>query len=128
MSDCKIICPVCGSGPLEIPATLIVDRGIVVANGKFTVLTGKEASVLSLLIETFPRFASRQAIMNDLYFDKPDDEPDPKIVDVFVCKLRSKLKSLDVQIETSWGEGYGLSPTSRLSITCAEDDAERLAS
>ena len=39
------------------------------------------------------------------------DEPDIKIVDVFVCKLRKKLAEasggLDY-IETIWGQGYML--------------------
>lgn len=37
------------------------------------------------------------------------EEQEIKIVDVFVCKLRKKLKGLGVSIETVWGRGYRLS-------------------
>ncbi len=39
------------------------------------------------------------------------DEPELKIIDVFVCKLRKKLASAtggDNYIETVWGRGYVL--------------------
>jgi two-component system, cell cycle response regulator CtrA len=45
------------------------------------------------------------------------DEPDPKIIDVFVCKLRKKLAGYgEHHIETVWGRGYALRepPFSRL--------------
>lgn len=35
-----------------------------------------------------------------------DQEPDPKIVDVFVCKLRGKLKNYGIKISCKWGFGY----------------------
>ena len=37
------------------------------------------------------------------------DEPDPKIIDVFMCKLRKKLAEASGgqhYIETVWGRGY----------------------
>jgi two-component system cell cycle response regulator CtrA len=37
------------------------------------------------------------------------DEPETKIIDVFICKLRKKLASASVgknYIETIWGRGY----------------------
>jgi two-component system cell cycle response regulator CtrA len=38
------------------------------------------------------------------------DEPELKIIDVFICKLRKKLKAVagDHYIETVWGRGYML--------------------
>ncbi len=45
------------------------------------------------------------------------DEPELKIVDVFICKLRKKLAAAtrgDHYIETVWGRGYVLrDPASR---------------
>lgn len=70
-------------------------------------LTTKEARVFSHL--TTRELATKQTIMQALYFDlHSDEEPQVKIVDVFVCKLRKKLKPYDVQIETFWGQGYSL--------------------
>ncbi|WP_411037690.1 winged helix-turn-helix domain-containing protein [Shinella sp. BYT-45] len=69
-------------------------------------LTASEAKVLSCLISR--DVATKQQIMTTIYSDRVDDEPDPKIVDVFVCKLRKKLKPHGVIISTVWGQGYRL--------------------
>lgn len=42
-----------------------------------------------------------------------EDEPEIKIVDVFVCKLRKKLKPYGIEIETLWGQGYRMTPESK---------------
>ena len=34
--------------------------------------------------------------------------PEPKIIDVFVCKLRRKLEPIGLTILTIWGQGYRL--------------------
>ena len=42
------------------------------------------------------------------------DEPEPKIIDVFICKLRRKLEiagARGVSIDTVWGQGYILRET-----------------
>jgi two-component system cell cycle response regulator CtrA len=67
-------------------------------------LTGKEAKVFGFLMKV--PMATKQAIMNALYFDRIDKEPEIKIVDVFICKLRAKLSPHQLAIETVWGQGY----------------------
>jgi hypothetical protein len=47
--------------------------------------------------------------MVGLYGDRPNLDPEIKIVDVYVCKARKKLKGFGVEIETVWGRGYRLS-------------------
>ena len=50
---------------------------------------------------------SKDAFVNHLYNGM--DEPDPKIVDVFICRLRKKMADMsdgDNYIETVWGRGY----------------------
>lgn len=50
-----------------------------------------------------------QIILNHLYGGL--DEPELKIIDVFVCKLRKKLAAVmngESHIETVWGRGYVL--------------------
>jgi DNA-binding response OmpR family regulator len=46
-------------------------------------------------------------------FERPDGTPEPKIVDVIVCKVRRKLAGVggDGLIATVWGQGYRLDPT-----------------
>lgn len=45
---------------------------------------------------------------------RPDKQEatDPKMVDVIICKLRKKLKTVDptIVVQTSWGHGYYLDP------------------
>lgn len=43
------------------------------------------------------------------------DESDPKMVDVMICKLRKKLKSIhgDLLIKTVWGDGYFIEPAAK---------------
>jgi two-component system cell cycle response regulator CtrA len=49
---------------------------------------------------------SKEAILDHLYGGL--DEPNPKIIDVFICKIRKKLQAMGVEdfIETNWGRGY----------------------
>lgn len=47
-----------------------------------------------------------------------DDEPtEPKIVQVYICKMRPKLAPFGIKIETIWGRGYVLTKSSREIIT-----------
>lgn len=69
-------------------------------------LTGAEARLFAFL--TTREMATKQAIMNALYSGRAGDEPEIKIVDVFVCKLRKKIEPFGVDIQTVWGQGYRL--------------------
>lgn len=69
-------------------------------------LTSREARLFAFL--TTRDVATKSAIMQALYGDQLDDEPGMKIVDVFMCHLRRKLKPFAVDIRTVWGQGYAL--------------------
>lgn len=69
-------------------------------------LTSSEARLFAFL--TTRDVASKSAIMQALYSDRADEDPEIKIIDVFVCKLRRKVKPFGVKIETVWGRGYSL--------------------
>lgn len=101
-------CPVCGRDIPQSPAVFVEDRGIVVANGCFAVLTGTEGQIMQKLIQSFPNVADKEKIHEALYAFDPDGGAEPKIVDVLICKLRKKLTPLGVDITTSWGRGYAL--------------------
>ena len=45
--------------------------------------------------------------------DRGDDEPEMKIVDVFVCHIRRKLKPFGIEIGTRWGVGYFMTPANK---------------
>lgn len=78
-------------------------------------LTGKEFEVLQLLASRKGVTLSKEMFLDKLYGGL--DEPEVKIIDVFVCKIRGKLKKLtggDGLIDTVWGRGYVLrSPETR---------------
>lgn len=69
-------------------------------------LTASETRVFGVLVHR--EVASRDAIMAALYRDRNREEPDPKIVDVFICKLRRKIKPHGVVIKTRHGMGFSL--------------------
>jgi two-component system cell cycle response regulator CtrA len=71
-------------------------------------LTGYESRALGRLLKG--GLVSKESLMTALYSDRPDDEPQIKIVDVFICKMRRKLAGFGINIETRWGRGYELSP------------------
>lgn len=72
-------------------------------------LTGKEYGILELLSLRKDTTLTKEMFLNHLYGGM--DEPELKIIDVFVCKLRKKLTQASggkSYIETVWGRGYVL--------------------
>lgn len=69
-------------------------------------LTPSEARVFAHL--TTRDLCTKASIMAAMYSDRIDVEPEIKIVDVFICKMRRKLKPFGITIRTVWGQGYGL--------------------
>ena len=72
-------------------------------------LTGKEYQMLELLSLRKGTTLTKEMFLNHLYGGM--DEPELKIIDVFICKLRKKLTEAtggDSHIETVWGRGYVL--------------------
>ena len=77
-------------------------------------LTYSERMLLGLLMRRHR--ATKDQMMTMLYADRPDEEPDSKILDVMICKMRKKLSPYGVEIRTIHGAGYELTPTSREKI------------
>jgi two-component system cell cycle response regulator CtrA len=72
-------------------------------------LTGKEYGILELLALRKGTTLTKEQFLNHLYGGM--DEPELKIIDVFICKLRKKLATAtggESYIETVWGRGYVL--------------------
>jgi two-component system, cell cycle response regulator CtrA len=72
-------------------------------------LTGKEYAILELLALRKGTTLTKEMFLNHLYGGM--DEPELKIIDVFICKLRKKLDAASGgqnYIETVWGRGYVL--------------------
>lgn len=69
-------------------------------------LTGKEYAILELLFARKGEIVTRDLMLRHLYADCY--EPEVKIIDVFICKLRRKLAEAGARnvIGSVWGRGY----------------------
>lgn len=88
---------------------LNMDERSVEVDGKPVHLTSKEYSILELMALRKGTPIKKEMFLNHLYGGI--DEPELKIIDVFICKLRKKLQEAsagDNYIETIWGRGYVL--------------------
>lgn len=98
-------CPCCGQALPQDDTLRVDEAGIVVRNGRFAVLTKQENEIFALLRAARGKVLTKQRLLAGLYPIEAD-EAEIKIIDVFVCKLRAKLKPLDVTVQTVWGRGY----------------------
>src|SRR5512139_2369447 len=86
-----------------------LDQKTVEVGGQRVHLTGKEYQMLELLSLRKGTTLTKEMFLNHLYGGM--DEPELKIIDVFICKLRKKLDAASGgqnYIETVWGRGYVL--------------------
>jgi len=86
-----------------------LDRRIVTIDDQPLHLTGKEYALFELLSLRKGTALTKEMMLNHLYGGM--DEPELKIIDVFICKLRKKLVQAtngENYIETIWGRGYAL--------------------
>jgi two-component system cell cycle response regulator CtrA len=100
--------------------TVNLDTRSVEVDGQPIHLTGKEYGILELLSLRKGTTLTKEMFLNHLYNGM--DEPELKIIDVFICKLRKKLSSAthgDNYIETVWGRGYVLRDPSEVENTAA---------
>jgi two-component system cell cycle response regulator CtrA len=84
-----------------------VDRREAKVDGKHLHLTDKEYRIIELLSLRKGTPMTKEMFLNNLYGGM--DEPEQKIIDVFVCKLRKKLSGAtggENYISTVWGRGY----------------------
>jgi two-component system, cell cycle response regulator CtrA len=75
--------------------------------GKPVNLTGREYAMLEMLALRAGSTLTKEMFLNGMYGGM--DEPELKIIDVFICKLRKKLAEASGgknYIETVWGRGY----------------------
>jgi len=102
-----------------------LDAKTAEVEGKTVHLTGKEYQMLELLSLRKGTTLTKEMFLNHLYGGM--DEPELKIIDVFICKLRKKIAQAtdnENYIQTVWGRGYVLKdpepqqqPAARLAIS-----------
>jgi len=99
----------CGSTIRTGELVVNLDTREVSVDGHAVRLTGKEYGILELLALRKSTTLTKEMFLDHLYGGI--DEPEIKIIDVFVCKLRKKLAEAtggSHYIETVWGRGYRL--------------------
>jgi two-component system, cell cycle response regulator CtrA len=105
--------------------TVNLDTRIVEVDSTPVHLTSKEYAILELLAMRRGTVLTKEMFLNHLYGGI--DEPELKIIDVFVCKLRKKLSDASNgtnYIETVWGRGYMLKEypmEDQLNLTSTDD-------
>jgi len=98
----------------------------VEVDGQTLHLTSKEYGIIELLSLRKGSTLTKEMFLNHLYGGI--DEPELKIIDVFVCKLRKKLQDAsggENYIETVWGRGYVLKDPDAVLETPAPKEAKR---
>ena len=99
---------------------LNLDSREVLVNDRTVHLSGMEYAILELLVLRKGMVLTKEAFLNHLYGGI--DEPEMKIIDVFICKLRKKLASAGAGnlIGTVWGRGYMMrDPNSPAALAAA---------
>ena len=99
---------------------LNLDSRDVAVNEQPVHLTGKEYAILELLVLRKGMVLTKEAFLNHLYGGI--DEPEMKIIDVFICKLRKKLAQAGAGnlIGTVWGRGYMMrDPNSQAALAAS---------
>lgn len=95
--------PIVRTGGMEIN----LNSKIVTINGKVLNLTSKEYALFELLALRKGSTINKEQFLNHLYGGI--DEPEMKIIDVFLCKIRRKIERISKNedyIQTVWGRGY----------------------
>jgi two-component system cell cycle response regulator CtrA len=103
-----------------------LDARTVDADSKPLHLTGKEYGILELLSLRKGTTLTKEMFLNHLYGGM--DEPEVKIIDVFICKLRKKLANAtggQNYIETVWGRGYVLRDPEAAGKAAAANDKQK---
>lgn len=80
------------------------------ADGKVVPLTVREFAIVEVLALRKNATVTKETLMSQLYSSEVDAEPEQKIIDVFVHKIRKKLEAATGEqcIETVWGRGYAM--------------------
>jgi two-component system cell cycle response regulator CtrA len=97
-----------------------LDLKTVEINARRVHVTGKEYQMLELFSLRKGRTLTKEQFLNHLYGGM--EEPQQKILDVFICKLRKKLSDASGgkdYIETVWGRGYVLHEPSNGDVPVA---------
>jgi DNA-binding response OmpR family regulator len=105
-------CPSCGQLKPDLNGIVFDKASAEITRGGITVkFSRQEIDLVEYLFKKIGRVAKNYDITEWLYQLVPDcDRPENEygIVKVRICKIRDRLSSIGLEIETIWGEGYRL--------------------
>lgn len=101
-------CPLCNHELPRAKGTFVdSESGEILLDSEAVCCPPKVKQTLGVLINKSPRVATRGLIMDHIYgLEAEGDEPNEKIVDVFICRAREAIKSSNYEIVTEWGRGW----------------------
>jgi DNA-binding response OmpR family regulator len=104
----EALCPTCGASIAhDADIKFDFELNVITGRGRIAMMSQHEMDVVEAVYSHFPNVVSRDRMMTRIYGHRPE-EPDPKIVDVFICKARKKFKDMGFDIVNRWGRGYRL--------------------
>jgi len=106
-SKSSSVCPCCGASVSNLDLILDEAAGIISYQGKIARFEPSPFRLLKALIDCYPRTLTRDQCLDALIGDT-DADPEIKIVDVQVFRLRKGADKLGLAIATVWGTGYRL--------------------
>lgn len=92
------------------------ERGVHVPWPTTWGLTLMEQRVAWAIFRAGDKVCTKDILYRAMYADGERDR-DPKIIDVFVHKVRAKLRPMQIEIRTVWGRGYQFSPPSLAALS-----------
>lgn len=103
------VCPCCGATVSPLEMLLDEQRGIIAFGGEVARLTPRQFVLFRTLVEAYPRVLDKPTLLRAISDpESADGGPEPKIIDVMVCKIRAVLDPLGLVIVTQWGTGYSI--------------------
>jgi hypothetical protein len=102
-----------------------LDRDLAMRIRHVRRMAQEESRILSILIKR--NFASYDTIHTILYGGRPEcDQPEPKIVDVQVCKARKSMRNAGIpaNVRTKWDDGYYMTREDKIAFMAALEEAE----
>ncbi|MCW7544875.1 winged helix-turn-helix domain-containing protein [Aurantimonas litoralis] len=109
MGDNHPTCPCCGAKVSPIDLVMDESTGIVMHEGVTVRLPAQQFRLLKALLDAYPRTLTKDTLLSAVATGpNPDDWPEPKLVDVLVCRVRKLIDPMGLVIATQWGVGYHL--------------------
>jgi DNA-binding response OmpR family regulator len=104
------LCPLCGQLYSGGYGSIFLDERLrdVIIDGERIKLTHRMVSVFGGIVKSSPRTVTIAYLMDYVYGLETDNEPNEKIIHVFICRIRQKIKHTRFRIETVRGLGYRL--------------------